>query len=105
MRNSISELAECSFERKRSKLKHLDGFSVLCRTERFSENIRSLFSSRNMLKINQTSSVNFSNIVITSINVFRPRVIHIVFGMVERGFRVGEDRSWNIDTFSGYRGV
>src|SRR5271170_6018019 len=105
MRNSISELAECGFEGKRSKLKHLDGFGVLCRTERFSENICSLFRSRNVLKINQTSSVNFSNIVITSINVFRQRVIHIVFGVIERSFRVSEDRSWSSDSLAGYRGV
>ena len=101
----ISEPAECGFERKRSELKHFDGFGVFCRTEGFSENIRGLFRSRNVLKINETSHMNFSNIVITSINVFRARVINVVFGMVECCFRIGVDRSWSIDSFSGYRGV
>ena len=65
---------------------------MFCRSERFHENVCGLLGGRDILKVSLSRSISFTNIVKTSINVFRASMFDVVLDMLKGGFGICIDR-------------
>lgn len=65
---------------ERANIEHFESFHMLNVRKRFRENVGSLLFGRDMMNINVILCVNFANIMIFRIDMFRAGVLNIIAG-------------------------